>query len=224
MTSPAPTDTLVLVPTELEHARLVDLGGFGGAPLEIAGFGPAAAGARTSQLLARRSPARVLLVGIAGAYDVERHPVGTALAFARVAIHGIGAGRGDSFQSPPRLGFPQWPGSDDTTAPVHDLLDLAAPAGATELLLTTCAASDSPEHAAERRARFPEAAAEDMEGFSVALACALHRVPLAIVRGISNEVGDREPSHWRIPAALAAARRVAQDLLETDGSWPTSGA
>jgi nucleoside phosphorylase len=57
-----------------------------------------------------------------------------------------------------------------------------------------------------------------MEGFGVALACALERVPLAIVRGISNLVGDREPARWRIPAALAAARRLGLECL-ADEAW-----
>jgi futalosine hydrolase len=209
--------TLVLLPTELERRRFVDLGGLGvgHALLGISGFGPVAAAARTSQLVATLRPVRVLLVGIAGAYDGERHPVGEALAFSSVAVEGIGAGRGEGLQAPSRLGFPQWPGSEGTAgAPIEEVLSLHhAPGLDHGRLLTTCAASDSPEHAALRIARHPDAVAEDMEGFSVALACALAGVPLAIVRGISNVVGDREPTHWRIPAALAAARRLAIEVL-----------
>ena len=60
-----------------------------------------------------------------------------------------------------------------------------------------------------------------MEGFAVALACALARVPCAIVRGISNVAGDREAGRWRIPAALAAARALAlQALVEEE--WATA--
>ena len=99
------------------------------------------------------------------------------------------------------------------------MLPLIAPPDASAgLLLTTCAASDSPEHAQERLARFPEAVAEDMEGFAVALACALADVPATIVRGISNRVGDRDPAGWRVPTALATARRLTLELLERD-SW-----
>jgi len=157
-----------------------------------------------------------VLVGIAGAYDEERHAVGSALAFTRVAIDGIGVGQGAGFRASPRLGFPQWPGSNDTP-PIEDELELSAPAGAPPaLLLTTCAASDGPEHARERLERFPRAVAEDMEGFAVALACALEGVPATVVRGISNRVGERDAARWRIPAALAAARRLAMDLLERD--------
>ena len=66
--------------------------------------------------------------------------------------------------------------------------------------------------------RFPGAAAEDMEGFGVALACALHGVPLSIVRGISNAAGQRAPAHWRISPALAAARTLLLELLESSSA------
>ena len=209
--------TLILVPTQLELARLEDSGGF---PPEhawtaVCGFGVAAAAARTADLLARHAPKQVLLVGIAGAYDIETHPTGTALAFNAVASHGIGAGEGDSFQGPSSLGFPQWPASEEAGA-VEDLIELQTPGG-DGLLLTTCAASDSAERASKLLELHPGALAEDMEGFGVALACHLARTPCWIVRGISNQVGDREPTHWRIPTALSAARRHALELLGVEG-------
>lgn len=218
--------TLVLFPTELERARFLDLGGLepGVAIVEVCGFGPVAAAARGAELLSRLRPARVVLVGIAGAFETERHPIGEALTFGAVAIDGIGVGRGASFQGPKELGFPQAPGSKSMArGPIYDSLPLASPvpAGSTEpgLLLTVCAASGSSADALERRQRFPEAVAEDMEGFAVALACAQSGVPLAIVRGISNRAGERDPRGWRIPAALSAARRLAAEVLSSP-LWP----
>ncbi len=205
--------TLILVPTELELARLIDAGGF---PEELAetavcGFGIAAAAARTSALLSLHAPQEVLLLGIAGAYDIKAHPTGSALAFDAVASHGIGAGEGASFQGPGALGFPQWPATQTTEA-INDHINLQTPSGQ-GLLLTTCAASDTPLRAAELRESYPSAIAEDMEGFGVALACQLAETPCWVIRGISNEVGDREPTRWRIPSALSAARRLALELL-----------
>jgi len=215
--------TLLLVPTELELRRLRDLGGFGlvRCLVHLCGVGPVAAAARCSQLLAELRPARALLIGIAGAYDDERHPRGSVLEFDEVALDGVGAGIGTAFEGPPALGFPQWPGSPGTTPhPVVDTLPLATrDAAGGRLLLTTCAASTSEEEVAQRLERFPGALAEDMEGFAVAMACALHRTPLRIVRGISNRVGDRRPEHWRIPAALASARDAVLALLEDDSGW-----
>ncbi|MFT5689020.1 MAG: futalosine hydrolase [Planctomycetota bacterium] len=208
---------LLLVPTELERRRLLDHGGVpkGFALQHLAGFGPIAAAARTAALVECLRPSQVILIGVAGTYDAAEHPVGSALAFTRVALEGVGVGEGERFLGPPALGFPQWPGEGDGASRdrVDDLLTLAVPDGVDPaLLLTTCAASDSKEHASQRRIRFPEAAAEDMEGFGVALACAIAHVPCSIVRGISNVVGDREPSHWRIPSALAAALELLLDL------------
>ncbi len=209
--------TLILVPTELELSRLNDHGGFpsGIGVVRTSGFGPVAAAARTSALLARLSPARVVLVGIAGSYDPRELPVGTAVQFDEVAIEGVGVGEGERLIAPPALGFPQWP-SPPRGAAIHDrlpLTPLASPLPKAKLLLTTCAASDSSEQARVRRARFPDARAEDMEAFGVALACALEDVPLTVVRGISNEVGDRDPKRWRIPSALCAARELVLALL-----------
>lgn len=204
---------LLLVPTALELERLLDLGGYdpARARVEVCGFGPVAAAARTATLLERLEPRRVLLVGIAGTFDEDRFPVGSARSFGEVALEGVGVGEGTRFIAPPALGFPQWPGSIDTTP--HPIADRLSLEDSGPLLLSTCAASDSPAHAAERKERFPTALAEDMEGFAVALACALARVPLSIVRGASNVVGDREASAWRIPSALAAAHALSLECL-----------
>ncbi len=187
--------TLLLVPTELELAELESLGGFA-ARVELCGFGPVAAAARTAQLVAQHSPAEVLLLGIAGSFEPVRLPIGSVSSFREVAIDGIGAG------------FPQWAG-------VHDRIALAPlTRGVLDpLLLTACTASASPAQAKQRRERFPGVLAEDMEGFGVALACSLAGVPCTIVRGISNAVGERDKSRWRIPEALAAARRIVLEHL-----------
>ncbi len=61
-----------------------------------------------------------------------------------------------------------------------------------------------------------------MEGFAVALACRFAGVPLAIVRGISNAVGDRRFERWQMPEALDAAYLVAVDLLHRPAWSPAA--
>jgi futalosine hydrolase len=195
----------VLVPTRLELQALASAGGLprGLAELELAGFGPLAAAARTAALCERHRPRRVLLLGIAGALR-ELAP-GTALAFGRARLDGLAAAE---------LGFAHW---DEPRC--GDELDLAAPrTGALPALLTVLKPAHGAGEAAARRARFPDAAAEDMEGFGAALAARVAGVPLAVVRGISNAAGERERARWRIAEALAAARALALELLE-DSSW-----
>ena len=212
--------TLVLVPTETERRHLARRRDFGvDAPCALCGFGPVAAAARARDAIAAHEPRRVVLVGIAGTFDPEGLPVGTAAVFPSVVMHGVGVGTAP-FVPAPALGYRHWPrrGADGADAP--DALALACPAPpAAGPLLTVCAAAATEAEAGERRERFPGAAAEDMEGFGVALACRLAEVPAAIVRGISNAVGDRRFERWRIPEALDAAWTVAADLLDRP-AWP----
>ena len=213
-------DTLVLVPTEGERrvvAPAIAAAAGGMARVELCGFGPVAAAARTASLLATHAAARVVLVGIAGRLD-ERLAVGAAYRFTAVACFGVGAGSGEAFETAEGMGWPHWPG-DAADAPrgVGDVIPLSpvptariAPAG---LLLTACAVAADPGDVALRRRLFPAAVAEDMEGFGAALACRLAGVPLEIVRGISNTAGDRDKARWQIEAALAAAAELAAEIL-----------
>ena len=206
---------LILIPTEPERRclapRLAALPPADTA-VELCGFGIAAAAARTAQLIAALRPERVILVGIAGRLD-DRLALGTATLFERIACHGIGVGSGPAFISAATLGWQQWPGDpgdgDELPCAVPDRGDLPRE----RLLLTVTAAAAGPEDVRLRKAMFPEASAEEMEGFAVALACRLFRIPCTIVRGISNTAGDRDKAHWQIEAPLAAAADLVLRIL-----------
>ncbi len=209
--------TLILIPTEGEKESLLRQGSWPEEEIrvELCGFGPVAAAARTAQLLAALRPRRALLLGVAGTLEPKACPVESVQEFDAVALDGLGAGDGDTLSGLRELGFAQWPGSPSTfEEPVFERIDLIEqPAGKARLLLTVCAASASSGQAVRRRARHPGALAEDMEGFGVALACKLARVPLTLLRGISNVAGDRQHSRWRIQPALDAVRQRALSIL-----------
>lgn len=209
---------LILVPTDSERRGLAPrLAGMSGAdvPIELCGFGIAAAAARTARLIATLDPARVLLVGIAGRFH-QRLAIGSAWLFDRVACHGIGAGSGTRFVPAGSLGWPQWPGDPAVGDELPCSTGLAAHLPRAGLLLTACAASAGQADVAARMRTVPDAVAEDMEGFGVALACRLAGVPLDIVRGISNDAGDRNTSSWRTTEALRSAADVAAGLVAED--------
>ena len=212
---------LLLVPTELERgliAQVVAAACGSAIQSELCGFGPVVAAARTARLIAEHRPERVLLVGIAGRFS-DRLAIGQAYAFEWVACHGIGAGSADTFVPAEAMGWPQWPGDGaDPATRIGDAISctsgrLPATAPRAGLLLSACAASADDADARSRLRLFPDAAAEDMEGFAVAAACRLAGVPLDIVRGISNTAGDRDPSRWQIEAACRAAADLAAMLL-----------
>jgi futalosine hydrolase len=180
--------------------------------IELCGFGPIAAAARAAHLVATCKPASVMLVGIAGSFD-DRLMIGQAYRFHEVASYGIGVGSGSDFQPAAAVGWPQWPG--DPATGLDAVGDRLGRSGATagRVLLTACAASAGPADVALRRELIPDAVAEDMEGFGVALACELAGVPWTIIRGISNRAGDRDHSRWRVEPALAAATALVLETL-----------
>ena len=208
--------TLILVPTERERQHLADQPDFAvDGPSELCGFGPVAAAAHTANVIARHRPDRVVLLGIAGTYDTVALPVESAAVFRSVTMHGVGVGAGAGFISAATLGFHHWR-EDQHPPPDSDELSLSISVAATVgPLLTCCTASADTAEANLRRQQHPNVTAEDMEGYGVALACRLAEVPLAITRGISNEVGDRESARWRIREALDAAWTIARDLIRT---------
>jgi futalosine hydrolase len=191
---------LILVPTAIESGLLFPNGSPG--RIALCGFGLAAAGAGAAQAIAaNRSAASdgVVLVGAAGTYDPERHPVGSAVVAGRIRCVGIGAGTGAAHRSAAELGF-----ADSDAIELGDGVEL----------LSVTAAAGSPEEAAERRTRHPGAAGEEMEGYAVAVAARLCDVGLTIVRGFSNVAGERDRSLWRMQDAL---QRAAGLVLEAVG-------
>jgi futalosine hydrolase len=215
---------LLLIPTEQElrflRPRLQDLiqpeNPDAHWRVELCGFGLVAAAARTAMLLAQLRPQQVLLLGVAGALS-ERAALGSAWEFHRVIGRGIGVGSDQQHLSAAEMGWRHWPGCE-LTAAIGDSIDLARSAESSDdhaTLLSVCAASADLRQAQHRQHAHPDAIAEDMEGFAVALACSLFAVPLRIIRGISNLAGDRDLKRWQIPAAMEAAAERATQLMAT---------
>jgi len=213
------TNWLLLTPTEFERNFLTELVGLKSSAVEICGFGPILAGIKTAELIGKHRPDRVLLLGIAGSYRagaIERLP-GSASLYSSVACYGVGAGDGDRFETAAEMGWPQWKlnGGDS----IGESIQLNHHLGQAEhfedhQLLTVCAASGNKSDVKRRQDKFPDAVAEDMEGFAVAAACQCFQLPLTIVRGISNVAGDRNKSNWKIKEALEAAQTLAIQVIQ----------
>ena len=203
------------MPTEIERQHLASQPRFNSyGPRELCGFGPVAAAARTTSQIAIHKPDRVLLIGIAGTFNPSVLPVGGAAFLPRVIMHGIGVGTEETFVPAGEMGFQHWPGQGEKGA-IGDEIVLSTPRTSISGSLLTCsAASASAQDMRNRLDRYPDVVAEDMEGYAVALACRLEHVPLVIVRGISNVVGDRLSENWQIPQALIAAWSLAEEAIE----------
>ena len=203
---------LILVPTAMERELLNHRMGDSQLPedvkVKLCGFGPIASAAIASQLINDLRPSEIMLVGIAGSYDDELK-VGSAYSFSSIACDGVGVGQGESFRTASQMGWSHWSTDAET---IGDEIQVNEN-GENRQLLTVCSASEGTVMVSDRRKRFPKASAEDMEAFSVAVACRLHGVPLHVVRGISNIAGDRDKANWRIKEAIVAAADLTSALL-----------
>lgn len=208
------TRSLILVPTsfELQHLRpvLEDAVWAASGTVAVCGFGPIASGILTAELLARHKPDNVILVGIAGSYNSSAE-VGTAYSYSKIGCYGIGAGSGREFKTAGELGWSQFSDFDsgDSLNDTIELVGTGPKVASDRMLLTVCSASVSTSDVAERLSKFPQAVAEDMEAFSVAMACQESSIPLVVIRGISNIAGDRNKANWHVEAALKAAAELA---------------
>ena len=205
-------DTLFLIPTEFERGQVQTILA-GRHPdqsnrfkFQLCGFGPIAAAAKTMQLLVDQ-PAKVVLLGIAGTYQAERFPVGSATKFNHVICHGVGVGTGQQFVPAADLGWQQGEAVGDRIACVAD-----ASNEENGDLLTVCSAADNVAEANFRMANNPTAIGEDMEAFGVAMACQLSGTAFEVIRGFSNLAGDRDKANWQIEQALVSAVEL---LIET---------
>jgi futalosine hydrolase len=178
------------------------------------GVGPAAAAAGTARLLALAEAAgtpyrAVISAGIAGGFPCKA-PLGATILGTRSIAADLGVEEPTGFRPIETLGF----GTSTLEADAELLKSLieALPAALQGEILTLCTVTGTAETAATLTARFPAALAEAMEGYGVAAAAAQAAVPFAEVRTISNPIGPRDRSAWRLPEALAALTKAAAAL------------
>ncbi|WP_405797844.1 futalosine hydrolase [Streptomyces sp. NBC_01506] len=178
-----------------------------------AGVGPAAAAAGTATALASASlsPAPYDLVvsaGIGGGFQ-PLAPLGSLVVADAIVAADLGAETPGGFLPVDELGFGRTVHHPppELAARIAHLLDAVhAP------VLTVSTVTGSVSRTGELTARHPRAAAEAMEGFGVAEAAAAYGLPVIEIRAVSNAVGPRDRSAWRIGPALDALRYAFQQL------------
>ncbi|WP_276353363.1 futalosine hydrolase [Cohnella caldifontis] len=228
-------DKKVLVMTAVEAEREAVLRGLRGDSrfeTALAGVGPAAAAARTSAALAGGTGFRgaaadgartadssayglVISAGIAGGF-AGTAPVGSLVAASEIVLADLGAETPDGFLSVDELGFgsARFPCDRERTERLHRAWVSAGLQAGVGPILTVSTATGTAATAADRARRVPGAAAEGMEGGGVAAAAQVWGLPVMEIRAISNAVGPRDRSAWRIKEALDALESAFRYLPE----------
>lgn len=197
--------TLVLIPTYNELKAIEPfLNGLDHVEVRLCGFGLVEASLSTIRECQILEPDNVVLCGIAGSYEPEQLQIGKTYCFESVSQYGIGCMR-DEFVLPGKLGF-------DTIPQQLSLQPFPGIASAGQLVSVTSSGTFAPD---EIRKQYPEANAEDMEGYGFALGAiggkAFH---ISIVRSISNIVGEPFPN-WKIDLALENLGHTLRTQFET---------
>lgn len=208
----------VLIMTAVEAEKAAVLRGLRNDPrfdVTIAGVGPIAAAVNTMAALTSTQYALVVSAGIGGGF-AEKAPIGSVVVASKVIVADLGSQTLDGFINMEELGF------GITRQQVESKLSLklveCLQTGGLSVcygpVLTVSTATGTAIRATELVKSVPEAAAEAMEGFGVATAAQFHSIPFIEIRTISNIVGPRDRSVWRIGEALAALELTSTFLPE----------
>ena len=199
--------TLLFIPTEFEWNAVSWPPLPSGVRRVFCGLGPIESGVRAMGAIHDFRPDRVVLGGLAGTYDESTCAVGAAYRFGMASCWGIGAGEGACHVSAQDLGWRKYDPEGLGGEPI------AFDPASTLRLITTCASANDARETARRIDRYPNSAGEDMETYSVALACLRTGSPLTVFRGISNRAGDRELDNWCVERAMASVRDLVMGWL-----------
>ncbi|GAB4265358.1 futalosine hydrolase [Thermincola ferriacetica] len=181
----------------------------------LAGVGPAAAAANTARILATAEYDLVVSAGIGGGFP-GRAEIGSLVVANEIVAADLGAATPNGFMSLDELGFGCTRVQADhrlVNRLTEALLAANLPASAAPIL-TVSTVTGTAESAAEMAARVPGATAEAMEGYGVAVAALARGLPVLEIRSVSNLVGPRDRSAWRIKEALTVLETASSVFLE----------
>lgn len=183
--------------------------------VQVAGVGPIAAAASTAKLLAKSQYDLVISAGIGGGFT-SRAEVGSLVVASEIIVADLGVETPEGFCSLDQLGFgsTRIPVDADLVYRIVAALARAKLPVNTGPVLTVSTVTGTAQSAAELLVRVPEAVAEAMEGYGVALAAHAEGIPVLELRAISNVVGPRDRGNWRIEEALQVLARASSVLTE----------
>ena len=179
------------------------------------GVGAVSAAVSTAKALAAAGYSLIVSAGIGGGFP-GRAELGSLVVANEVIAADLGVKTPEGFSSLDDLGFGLTrlqadPGLVDRVTAALQEAKLPVNTGP---VLTVSTVTGTAETAMELAARVEGAAAEGMEGYGVALAAREFGLPVLEIRAISNMVGPRDRSAWKIKEALDVLAAACSVLLE----------
>jgi futalosine hydrolase len=180
------------------------------------GVGPVNAAFTLTRFLSQRQARAVIACGVGGAYPGSTLEPGDVVCAESETYGDLGAESDDGsggFLDMQALGFPVIEGS----VPVFNRLPLDLFPAARRVPFVTCATCTGTDAKAAAIAKRTGGAVESMEGAAIVHVARLMGVKVGEVRGISNTVGHRDRSRWRLRESAAAARAALVAWIEAGG-------
>ena len=212
------SEVRVLVMTAVSAERDAVLGGLNNDrrfDVLLAGVGPVSAAVNTAKVLATTKYDLVVSAGIGGGFQ-DRAEVGTLVVGSEIVAADLGVETLEGFRSLVELGFGSSRVQIDVSLVNRVITGLRAAnlPVTTGPVLTVSTATGTARRATELVTLVPGATAEGMEGYGVAFAAHECGLPILELRAISNVVGPRDRTAWRIEEALQVLTAASRVLLE----------
>jgi futalosine hydrolase len=177
------------------------------------GVGPVNAAYAVTRFLSEHTVGALIVCGVGGAYPASGLETGAVVCAESETYGDLGADSPNGFLDMKALGFPVIGGAD----PVFNRLPLDLFPTARRVPFVTCATCTGTDAKAASLVARTGGAVESMEGAAVVHVARLMGVKVGEVRGISNAVGNRDRSAWRLEEAAAAARAAVVNWIEEHG-------
>ena len=165
-------------------------------------------------LITKDSP--IYLLGICGTFDIEKAPIGSVVIPSEILLHGIGVGEGDSYKSAFELGWQNGSGSQASvpakiSAPKDVTTNVSISTGTA---LSVTSASSNYQEATFKKAKYKNALIEDMETYSVIVASESCNREVVVVRGVSNQVGEKDKNNWKVQEAMENGCKILYNIFK----------
>ncbi|WP_083248375.1 futalosine hydrolase [Desulfuribacillus stibiiarsenatis] len=208
----------ILIVTSVEPEKQAIINGLDGDTrftVIAAGVGPVASAANTMKALTGKSYDLVLNLGIGGGFVGKAEVCSVVVADTIIAAD-LGAETAEGFRNLEQLQLGKSEITCDLTLGRRILTALQSHGIPTYhgTVLTLSTVTGTAETTEELLKRFPNAVAEAMEGYGVAYSANQLRIPVVEIRSISNAIGPRDRSSWKIKEALARLKDVSAVLSE----------
>ena len=192
-----------------------------------AGIGKINAAATTAALIERYRPRLVINTGCAGAYPGSGLCIGDLAVASEELLGDEGVLTSEGWQDLQSMNLPYLVLGDrryyntislskHAAEKAMQLADYYGVSLARGRFITVSTCSGTRQRGEELARQFG-AISENMEGAAVALTCLRYGINCLEIRGISNQVDERDMSTWEIPRAVEAAQRFVLKYLEELG-------